>query len=182
MNVMHDRPESPPSLTSSTPGCTGWKASSPYEVEKPRLNAHESIARLVDFLADGRKPGWLRFGADLLSLSGAAQRGLAGEVRRLVMRTRGDGRPHSLMQSYAGPHGHPAIFVESTPSSEYPSTALDRLRTYMTVKKHQLRSDRSLGIVLNERQELEGVLYLNDLPRRAPSSTGLRTCTSSLLG
>lgn len=37
---------------------------------------HPAAQEIVDF-ADERKPGWLRFGADLLGLAGTAQKKLA---------------------------------------------------------------------------------------------------------
>jgi transposase-like protein len=40
-----------------------------------RFLSDEWVLELVDFLADGRKPGWFRFAADLLSLEGKAQAG-----------------------------------------------------------------------------------------------------------
>ena len=42
--------------------------------------------------------------------------------------------------------------------------AADRLVTYMTAKKHQLRSDRSLGILLDGHGTRCAVVYLNDTP------------------
>ena len=79
------------------------EGTSPYEAPKPAFNAHPAAQEIADFLADGQKPGWLRFGADLLGLAGTAQKNLNGSLRELVDKARTDGRWHTVVYSYPAP-------------------------------------------------------------------------------
>jgi hypothetical protein len=124
------------------------EGSSPYEIEKPTFNSHESVREIVDFLADGRKPGWFRFSADLLGLEGRAQKQLGGFVRELVDQTRADNRWHSLVQGYAGLWGYPTFFAGSKPRSHTHQESVEKLHSYMAAKMHQVKSDRSLGLLI----------------------------------
>lgn len=140
------------------------EGTSPREVDKPTFNAHDSALRIVDFLAEAKKPGWLRFGADLLGLEGRAQKKLGDGIRELVNRTRVDHSWHSLTQGYAGLWGYPTFFAGSAPSGVRREEAVDNLRAYMSAKKHQVESDRSLGILVDEDRKLVHVIYMNDPP------------------
>ena len=120
------------------------------------------VFEIVDFLEDQRRPGWFRFAADLLSLSGKTQARLATGIKKLWRQTRADGRPHSLMQSYAGAWGHPAFFAATIPPAADFTAAAESLRRYITAKKHQLRSDRALGVLYNEQGSIIDVLYVNE--------------------
>lgn len=140
------------------------EGSSPDEAPKPTFKADASALALVDFLADGRKPGWFRFGADMLSLSERAHRRLDRDMRGLVAKV-GDGQPHSLGQGYAGLHGHPVFFAIAIPAGEEPGFYLPQLDRYMTAKKHQLRADRALGLLVDADGGVCAVRYLNDLVR-----------------
>jgi hypothetical protein len=149
------------------------EGTSPYEAGKPALNTHPAAQEIVDFLADGRKPGWLRFGADLLGLAGTAQKKLGGSLRELVDKARADGRWHTIVYSYAGLWGHPAFFAGAEPRNQTRGEAMERLRTYMAAKKYQLRSDRSLGLLLDQRREIVGTVYMNDAPDEDPELDSL---------
>ena len=144
------------------------EGTSPYEVDRPTFNTHESARRIVDFLADGRKPGWFRFGADLLGLEGRAQKKLGDHLRELVQQTRHDNRWHSLVQGYAGLWGYPTFFAGTKPRSHSRAEAVGKLRSYMAAKKHQVESDRSLGLLLNLEHEIVQVIYMNDPPQEDP--------------
>lgn len=149
------------------------EGTSPYEAPKPAFNAHPAAQEIADFLADGQKPGWLRFGADLLGLAGTAQKNLGGSLRELVDKARTDGRWHTVVYSYAGIWGYPALFAGTQPRNQIRAEAMERLRTYMAAKKHQLRSDRSLGLLLDHRREIVGTIYMNDPPGDDPDLDSL---------
>jgi hypothetical protein len=134
------------------------------EAPKPTFNAPDELMELLDWLAKDRKPGWLRFGADLLGLSGEAQTKLLRQVESMVDRTSDDHEYHTLIQAYAGMWGYPSFFAATYPTSMSVDVAANRLDTYMTAKKHQLRSDRSLGILLDEHGTRSAVVYMNDTP------------------
>lgn len=137
------------------------EGSSPYEIDKPAFNTHPAAQVIVDFLEDGRKPGWFRFGADLLGLAGTAQKKIGDHLRHLVEQTRSDNRWHSLVQGYAGIWGYPMLFAGSAPESQTRRESGQKLRSYMAAKKHQMRSDRSLGLLINNSHEIVEVIYMN---------------------
>ncbi len=140
------------------------EGTSPNEASRPRFNAPDELIDLIDWMAEDRKPGWLRFGADLLGLSGEAQKKLLRQIDSLVDRTRDDDEYHTLAHAYAGMWGYPTLFAATHPIAMPVDVAADRLVTYMTAKKHQLRSDRSLGILLDGHGTRCAVVYLNDTP------------------
>ena len=84
------------------------EGSSRDELTKPVFNTDPEAAKLVDWLADGPKPGWLRIGADLLGLDGSTQRKLINNIQRLVDRTRSDSRAHSLTPASRSSYGKDA--------------------------------------------------------------------------
>lgn len=137
------------------------EGSNPDETEKPVFNVDASAAGLVDFLADGRKPGWLRVGADLLALSGPTQRKLAANVERIVQRTEQDLSPHTLTQGFASTHGYFTFFARTMPPAADRDTEARLLYTYMLTKKHQVGSDRSFGLLLSHRGRIETTMYMN---------------------
>jgi hypothetical protein len=151
------------------------EGTSPEEAAKPTFNSHESACQIVDFLADGNKPGWFRFGADLLGLSGEAQQRLGDNLRTLAERTRTDHQWHTLVQGFAGMWGHPSLFAGTAPQDLLRDTAVKSLRQYMTAKRYQLRSDRSLGLVLDEGGDIVHVLYANNLLASSPELDALVT-------
>lgn len=145
-----------------------WEeGTSPYEADKPTFNIEREAAEIVDFLAKHRTPGWLRFGADLLGLSGDALASLIRDIDALVDLTRADGGYHTLSHGFAGLWGYPSLFVATTTKADLEAAA-GRLQDYMTAKKHQLQSDRSLGLLLDEHGLIRSVLYLNDPPGEDP--------------
>jgi hypothetical protein len=138
------------------------EGNNPFPAEKPTFNANAWVLELVAFLMVGRKCGWFRFAADLLSVAGKSQKELASSVKTIVRQTRADHRPHSLVHAYAGIWGHPAFFAQTQPHGMGRVEAREHLETYMSAKKHQLQSDRALGVLVNEKAEIVHVLYNNE--------------------
>ena len=165
LRKLHQRDARPTLVGTHTDPLDAWmyqiEGTSPYQAPKPVFNTHPAAGQIVDFLADGRKPGWLRFGADLLSLSGTTQKQLGNALRDIAAKTRADGRWHSVAHAYAGTWGHPILIAASTVRNGPQGDAKEKLRTYLTAKKHQLRSDRALGLLLTQRREIVYVAYLN---------------------
>jgi hypothetical protein len=75
--------------------------------------------------------------------------------------TRRDGEYHEVLLSFAGMWGHPTLFAATRPRSADPAAVRERLLTYVRAKRYQLRSDRALGLVFDERTNLEHVIYVN---------------------
>jgi hypothetical protein len=132
---------------------------------KPTFQAHKWAFDLLDFLADGRRPGWFRFGADLLSLSVETQSRLASSVKSIVRRTRTDGRMHSLAQAFAGDWGFVLLVAMTQPKGMPVNEAAVRLETYLKAKRHHVKADRALGILIGENSQVVRVVY-----RTAPAS------------
>lgn len=143
------------------------EGSSEVEAVKPEFRSHPDILRLVDFLQDGHKPGWFRFSADLLNLSDEGQEKLAKSVLQLVSSTRADHQHHSLFTAFAGAWGYPALFVGTQPNGMPRAMASEKLAVYGTAKKHQIKSDRSLLVLLNEHGDIESVRYDNRVPENS---------------
>jgi hypothetical protein len=175
----HQRDARPTVVGTHTDPLDAWmywiEGTSPYEIEKPAFNVHPGAQEIVDFLADGRKPGWFRFGADLLGLAGTAQKKLGDSLRELVDKSRADDRWHSMVHGYAGMWGCTMLFAGAKPRSHSRDEAVEKLRAYMAAKKQQMRSDRSLGLLLDERREIVHVIYMNNLPTDDPDLHALGT-------
>jgi hypothetical protein len=174
---MHQRDARPTIIGTYTDPLDAWmywtEGTSPYEVDKPVLNTYPAAQEIIDFLADSRKPGWLRFGADLLGLAGAAQKKLVASLRDIANQTRADGQRHTVAFAYAGLWGHPTFFAATQPRDQIRGEAMEMLRTYMAAKKHQLRSDRSLGLLLDHCRQIVGTVYMNDAPEDDPGLDSL---------
>lgn len=140
------------------------EGSSPHEVEKPVFCVDAEAAEFIDFLANGRKPGWLRIGADVLGLEARTQRKLLASIQRIVEQTRADSCPHSLTQGFASSSGYMTIFVGTVPAGADRAAVAHRLSTYMLAKKHQVRSDRSFGLLVSHQGRIEMTMYMNDPP------------------
>lgn len=140
------------------------EGSSEVEAEKPSFGVLPGVARIVDFLQDGRKPGWFRFSADLLNLSAESQESLDEMIRRLVSMTREDGLHHNSLITFAGAWGYPTLFMGTKPRRMSIQEASRRLMVYGVAKKHQIQSDRALMVVLDEEQRIGSVRYVNAPP------------------
>ncbi|ACZ83213.1 hypothetical protein Aros01_02663 [Streptosporangium roseum] len=143
------------------------EGASTTEQTKPRFRSNDDVLRIVDFLADGHKPGWLRFGADLLNLSSEAQENLSTGMLKTIRQTQIDHQRHSLAQGYAGAWGFPSLFICSQPIGSSQNDCLQWMSTYMVAKKHQLQSDRCLGLLMLERGDISAVRYDNSPVRQS---------------
>lgn len=140
------------------------EGSSLEAVDKPSFASNPEVLEIVDFLNDGKKPGWFRFSADLLNLASDAQQRLAHGLREIVKQTRQDHKPHTMLHCYAGAWGFPSLFLGTRPKGMSMRDASAHLATYMIAKKHQLRSDRALGVLIDEEENIIAVRYANTLP------------------
>jgi len=135
---------------------------------KPSYTAGSEVVRIVDFLAQDKKPGWFRFSSDLLNLASDAQLRLRLDVKGILAKTTSDATYHTMLHCYAGSWGFPTLFMATCPPTMKVQDASDRLYAYLLAKKHQLRSDRALAIVLSTKGEIISVCYDNSLPADNP--------------
>ena len=146
---------------------------SPFPAAKPGFTSNAWVLEFVDFFMEDRKPGWFRFAADLLSLAGKAQENLASSIKTIVKQTGADQLPHSLVHTYAGLWGYPLFFAQTRPPGMGHADARNALQTYMAAKKHQLQSDRALGVLVNENAQIVHVFYANDPATAEPKLDAL---------
>ena len=126
--------------------------------QKPSFNAVPAMLELVDAIDALRQPGWLRCGADLLSLSGETQQRVLDIVTELVNRTDDDGDYHHCVFSFNSTWGRPAFFFAVRPTGIDPNEAEQRLLAYMQTKTTQIEADRGYGLVFDSHQRLERFL------------------------
>jgi hypothetical protein len=86
---------------------------------------------------------------------------------------RTDGEYHTLTQGYAGLWGYPTFFAAAVPKGQRLDSGAERLHSYMLAKKHQVCSDRSLGLLLDDQRRIVAALYLNDPPTENPDLDAL---------
>ena len=128
---------------------------------KPTFNTASQLVPLIDVLTEQRPPGWLRSTADLLGLAGETQTKIAKTLAELGRMTRRDGQYHEVVLSFAGLWGRPTLFAAARPRNAELAAVRERLLTYMRAKRYQLRSDRALGLLFDDRADLEHAIYLN---------------------
>jgi hypothetical protein len=134
------------------------------EGRKPTRTYDDAVSSVVDYLASGRRDGWLRFAADLLGIDSESQKALSEALAQASLNTRKDCRHHTAMSSYASEDGFPSFFAYSRAPGITTEDARVGLERFMTLKKHQLQSDRSLGLLLAEDGSYLESIYMNDLP------------------
>ncbi len=126
---------------------------------KPTYQAVPEILRLIDTI-EAHGADLIRFGADVLAMAGEVQKDLLNIIRECVRRTR-DGRSHDGMISLAGAWGHPTVFVFTRPQGVELEEVRRNFEGYMRLKRHQLNSDRSYGLLFNHAGDLDLVMYFN---------------------
>ena|GEM_PF-1079952 len=144
------------------------EGSSETEAAKPTFASNPAVLELVDFLQDGRKPGWFRFSADLLNLADGGQEAVSVSIQRLMSQTREDNLPHTSFSAFAGSWGYPLLFIGTKPAKMSQLEASQRLAVYGVTKKHQLKSDRALMVLIDERGVIRSVRYDNREPEASP--------------
>lgn len=139
---------------------------------KPHFNAPDGINDLIAHLVSSGAKGALRTGADLLGLSGDTQLKLLRLMSDRAKAAGQTGQYRDAMLSFAGLWGHPTLFIAAAPAAVR-ETAQKRLETYMRAKKHQLKSDRSVGLLLDDLANIQATIYMNDPPGDDPALDAL---------
>lgn len=137
-------------------------------VEKPVFQSHPAVLSIVDFLTDGHKPGWLRFSADLLNLNEEAQASFAEHLEIILASTAKDSKAHWFFSAYAGSWGYPVLAVSTRGQMESLGSARERFKHYAITKKHQLKSDRILMMIISNQGGIEWIGYDHTLPMDNP--------------
>ena len=123
-----------------------WQeGSSSAPAERPSRLMHPLLRAITAHLRDNDAPGWWRAAADLDSYSTRAQKGIAENIQTTLAATKRDGGFHTFATGGSDDTGHWVLIFASGPAT--PENA-EHLRLYVTAKKHQLRADRTLGVLL----------------------------------
>lgn len=128
--------------------------------DKPSFNAVPAMLELVDEIATLRQPGWLRCGADLLSLSGEAQQQVLDIVGELDRRTEDDGEEHHGAFSFESMWEKAAFFFSMCPIGMDIDEVGKQLFAYMRAKSTQIGAERSYGLIFDTHQQLRRFLHL----------------------
>lgn len=132
----------------------------PKSPEKPSFNAVPAMLDLVDAVAALHQPGWLRCGADLLSLSGETQQQVLDIVAELARRTEDDGDDHHCVFSFDSTWKRPAFFFAISPPGMDINEVEGRLFAYMQAKTTEIAAERSYGLIFDPGRRLGRLLYL----------------------
>jgi hypothetical protein len=140
---------------------------------KPTFNTAPELLDVIDPLAEQQASGWLRCSADLLGLSGETQQKIVDAIKQCARLTRKDGNYHEVLLSFAGLWGHPTLFLATHAPEADPESTRQRFVTYMQAKRHQLRSDRSYGLLFDQDGTFEAAIYLSSPPTDDPDLDAL---------
>jgi hypothetical protein len=122
------------------------------------------VLTLVDHLRDQKAYGHLRFGADLMALAGEVQRQIVDTIMVMAERAAGDRSYHDAVMSFSGMWGRPTLFLAVAHKEYGIERAGKRLALYLKAKRYQLRSDRSFGLLFDERIGLQQFIFDNEIP------------------
>lgn len=115
-------------------GLSQIPAPRPTRLEEPWV---EDFLRASE---EPKSPGWLRFGADLVGLSGIAQQRLGRDIRNQCRAARGGDRERSVTT-----HGTSSAGSWSLTAAAVPDGAdIDHLSHYMDAKQYQTQASRSM--------------------------------------
>lgn len=128
---------------------------------KPTYHALPEMLDLIDTVEHHGGPGMLRFGADMLALSGEGQLEVLNGIKKARRLTQRGNDVHSGFASFAGTWGHPSVFFASRPRHADLLEVQEGLVRYMRAKRHQLQSDRAYGFVFNARGDVDVAIYFN---------------------
>jgi hypothetical protein len=126
----------------------------PEEADKPSFTAVPAMLNLVDSISASRKPGWLRCGADLLSLSGDGQQQVLDIIAQVVGRAKSDGSYHQCVFSFKSIWERPVFYFAAVPAKMKLDEAKSQLAQYMRLKASQIAADRHYGLIVDADQRL----------------------------
>lgn len=134
------------------------------EVPKPTRREEPWIEQFLNAADEARSPGWLRFGADLVGLSGKSQRELGTRLKRQIRAARGADREQSLTTHGTSTTGGWLLCAAVVPDGA--QTA--HLPGYIDAKQYQTRSNRALLLTYAPDGSLTGSRYRGAPPAQTP--------------
>lgn len=120
-----------------TEGQSHRAAPKPTRREEPWIEAYLAASEAAHW------PGWLRTGADLISLSRSSQRHIGKSLKTIRRLARTGKRERSLTTHGTGPHGS-WLLTLAVARADVP---VDHLADYLGAKQYQTRSSRALLLI-----------------------------------
>ncbi len=139
-------------------GLSRIRAPKPTRREEPWVEQYLSASESI------KSPGWLRFGADLVGLSGAAQRRIGSQLRQQCHRARGGQRERTLTTHGAGAWGSWLLTLAAIPGG----ASVDHLSHYVDAKQYQTAASRALLVLYRPDGSMFGSRYRGDPEPRTP--------------
>lgn len=113
--------------------------------------------------AESKAPGWLRFGADLVGLSGLAQRRIGSDLKRQCRAARGGNRERSLTTHGTTSAGSWLLTAAAIPKG----AETDHLPQYVDAKQYQTQASRSMLLLYGTDAKLIGSRFRGDSEARS---------------
>lgn len=143
----------------ATDGLSSADAPKPIRKEEPWVDEYLTVS------AKAQSPGWFRFGADLVGLSGDAQAKLAKDLKAATGRAVGGDRERTVTTHGTGPAGPWLLTLAAAPAD----ADTDHLLDYMADKHYQTHASRSMLLLYDTRGILQGSSYRRTPEERSPS-------------
>lgn len=139
-------------------GLSQVAAPKPVRLEEPWV---EDFLRASE---ESHAPGWLRFGADLVGLSGTAQQRIGRDLKTQCRAARGGDRERSLTTHGTTSAGSWLLTAAAVPNG----AETDHLPGYMDAKQYQTRASRSMLLIYGDDGKLIGSRFRGDPEPRTP--------------
>lgn len=133
-------------------------------VPKPTRREEPWVEEYLDASESAKSPGWLRFGADLVSLSGAAQSRIGRDLKSQCRRARSGDRERSLTTHGTTSTGSWLLTAAAIPDG----ARIGHLPDYMDAKQYQTGSSRSMLLLYRPDGTLFGARYRGQPEPRTP--------------
>jgi len=119
---------------------------------KPTRREEPWVEEFLRASEESKAPGWLRFGADLVGLSGSSQRRIGRDLKSQCRAARGGARERSLTT-----HGTTSVGSWLLTAVAIPNGAeIDHLPKYIDAKQYQTRASRSMLLLYSTSGKLFG--------------------------
>ncbi|WP_200954659.1 MULTISPECIES: hypothetical protein [unclassified Nocardioides] len=126
------------------------------EVPKPTRREEHWVEDFLSASQQSKSPGWLRFGADLVGLSGPAQQSLGREIKAMCRRSRGGERERSLTTHGTTSEGPWLLTACAVPAG----VDIDHVPDYVSAKQYQTAASRSMVLLYRTDGRLYGSRFI----------------------
>ena len=129
------------------------------ESARPILRGNPRVLKIVDFLVDGHKPGWMEAGADLLKGNPRSQQALARALAAMLASAKTNPANRSVTFGVGDLWGYSLILAIVADLNDSIESTLHRIEAFVSFKKYQTRAPRALGLVFTLDGEIVHIEY-----------------------